>query len=98
MLRIEPTFTVPPHTQPYRGKFVGRDDELRRIMFYASLLTSGTGRLILISGEAGIGKTRLTNEVCRLAQSEGMRVWTGRCSQFESAVPYFPFVRIIDDI
>jgi tetratricopeptide (TPR) repeat protein len=57
---------------------------------------AGRGRLFLISGEPGIGKTRLTTELTSLAQPGGMAVWTGRCLDREEDVPYLPFVEILE--
>lgn len=59
--------------------FVGRDrelDELKDIFFRAK---NGEGTTVFISGEAGIGKTRLVEEMNSFAASEGAKIVKGRC-------------------
>jgi class 3 adenylate cyclase len=55
----------------------------------------GHGRLVVLSGEAGIGKTRLATELTRQARRLGSAVLTGGCSEAELALPYLPFVEAI---
>jgi class 3 adenylate cyclase len=55
----------------------------------------GHGRLVVLSGEAGIGKTRLANELTRQARRLGSAVLGGGCSEAELSLPYLPFVEAI---
>jgi class 3 adenylate cyclase len=55
----------------------------------------GHGRLVVLSGEAGIGKTRLANELTRQARRLGSAVLSGGCSEAELSLPYLPFVEAI---
>jgi class 3 adenylate cyclase len=55
----------------------------------------GHGRLVVLSGEAGIGKTRLANELSRQARRLGSAVLSGGCSEAELSLPYLPFVEAI---
>ncbi|HEY2485968.1 MAG TPA: AAA family ATPase, partial [Candidatus Binataceae bacterium] len=75
---------------------VGRERELAELRGGLVDAIAGRGRLFLISGEPGIGKTRLTAELASLAQTSGMAVWTGRCLDREEDVPYLPFVEILE--
>ena len=62
--------------------FVGRERELSELRGGLADATSGRGRvggMFLISGEPGIGKTRLADELASEAASRGMRVVWGRC-------------------
>lgn len=54
----------------------------------------GTGRLVLVAGEAGIGKTRLAEEFGKIAAQHGCRVLTGRCLP-GLAHPYLPFLEAL---
>ena len=81
--------------QPQQTLFVGREHERSEIRGALADATSGRGRICLISGEAGIGKTRLCAEIAREAEKKGLTVLVGHCSEQE-AVPYLPFVEILE--
>jgi predicted ATPase len=51
----------------------------------------GPGRLLVLVGEPGVGKTRLVRESVARARAVGVRGFTGRCFEQHSAVPIFPF-------
>jgi class 3 adenylate cyclase/tetratricopeptide (TPR) repeat protein len=57
---------------------------------------AGHGRLGLIAGEPGVGKSRLVTEIGTEAQARGMRVLIGHCVQMSGAQPYLPYVEIIE--
>lgn len=64
-----------------RGRFVGRETEmgaLQRVWEQAQS-AAGEGKLVLVSGEAGVGKTRLLEEFAVQAEMEGARVARGQC-------------------
>ncbi|HEX7147220.1 MAG TPA: AAA family ATPase, partial [Actinomycetota bacterium] len=70
---------------------VGRDQELAALLAdYARVGTDG--RLVAIEGEAGIGKTRLADELAGHARSLGASVVRGRCYEEEAGVAYGPFI------
>ena len=54
----------------------------------------GQHSLVLLSGEPGIGKTRLSSELARRAHAQGLTVLYGRCDD-ELGVPYQPFVEAL---
>jgi predicted ATPase len=78
-----------------RGAFVGREWELRELRAGLEDAASGRGRLFLVAGEPGIGKTRLADEITNDARARGMRVFWGRCWEGEGAPPYWPWVQIM---
>ncbi len=59
--------------------FIGRDAEFGEITRGVDDAIAGRGRVFLIVGEAGIGKTRLADEVADAAKQRGARVFWGRC-------------------
>ena len=75
---------------PERGMpFEGRDDELDALRHAWRQAAGGRGRVAMVSGEAGIGKTRLLREFATIAEREGARVLWGASSAPEAA-PYEP--------
>ena len=73
----------------------GRDEELRVLLDATDATRSGNGALVEIVGEAGMGKTRLLDEL--VARSPDFRVLRTRCEEYEAATPYFPFRSIMRD-
>jgi class 3 adenylate cyclase/tetratricopeptide (TPR) repeat protein len=74
-----------------RTPFVGRDAELERLLDRWKLARAHAPGIALVSGEPGIGKTRLCAEFGRRAHDEGALVLYGRCDE-EPLLPYQPFV------
>jgi len=81
--------------QPHDASFVGREHERSELCAALADATSGRGRVCLISGEPGIGKTRLCAEIALEAEKDRFEVLIGHCSEQE-AVPYLPFVEILE--
>ena len=81
--------------QAQQTSFVGRGHEISELGGALADATSGRGRICLISGEAGIGKTRLCAEISLEAEKNGVAVLVGHCSE-QDAVPYLPFVEILE--
>jgi DNA-binding SARP family transcriptional activator/tetratricopeptide (TPR) repeat protein len=71
--------------------FVGREEDLARILDCAERAARGVGQLVGIGGEAGIGKSRLAREIVDAVEERGGRVMWGTTGRPESA-PYEPLV------
>jgi len=80
-----------PLTRTESVGFVGRVDEMDRLW---TAWKHGDKRLVLVSGEPGVGKTRLAAELARRAHGEGATVLFGRCDD-ELSVPYQPFAEAL---
>lgn len=72
------------------GKVVGRQRELEEMSRLWQLTAAGEGQVLLISGEPGIGKTRLARELMVRAAVSGGKVLMGECYA-EGSTPYAPF-------
>src|SRR5215469_10456177 len=72
---------------------VGRERELSSLTSGLAETLAGRGRMVfLVSGEPGIGKTRLADEFAAVAEAKGFTVRIGHC--FQEAVPFLPFVEM----
>jgi DNA-binding CsgD family transcriptional regulator len=73
---------------------VGRQAELRDLDIHlTAVLDEGRGRVVLLAGEAGVGKTRLTRAFVERSRARtGIEVFQGHCHDEDPAVPYGPFV------
>jgi DNA-binding NarL/FixJ family response regulator len=69
---------------------VGRAVELARMRELLAEAASGQSAVLLMSGDAGVGKTRLITELSRLAALRGFAVLWGRCAELADTVPYLP--------
>jgi class 3 adenylate cyclase/predicted ATPase len=73
-------------------RFVGRDDELDRLLRLWQQVTDGGGRVVLISGEPGIGKSRLAAMLGQRLQAEQHNVFQYFCSPHHRDTPFFPII------
>jgi DNA-binding SARP family transcriptional activator/tetratricopeptide (TPR) repeat protein len=71
---------------------VGRIAEWRAILEYWKTTAAGQPRMLFIQGEAGIGKTRLAEELLDWASRQGIRSIAAHCYASEGALPYTPVV------
>jgi class 3 adenylate cyclase/tetratricopeptide (TPR) repeat protein len=74
---------------------VARDSEVQQLQAALDAVASGSARLVLLSGEPGVGKTRLAQEVMVAARSRDFLVATGRCYEPQQAVPYYPILEAL---
>ncbi|GIF04951.1 adenylyl cyclase [Actinoplanes siamensis] len=75
-LEAGPTVVRPA---PTHGPLVGRSPERRLLESFARHVSSGSGYLVWLHGEAGIGKTRLVEEACRITRPLGFTEYVGGC-------------------
>jgi class 3 adenylate cyclase len=75
------------------GVFVGRDAELGELRGSLDEALGGRGKLVLLVGEPGIGKTRTAEELATYARLRGAKVYWGRCLEDDAAPPYWPWSR-----
>jgi DNA-binding CsgD family transcriptional regulator len=86
-----------PTAGPSIRRFVGRKEELRRLLDALAAARAGWPRIVLLEGEAGVGKSRLVLEYCAAAR-EDARVFVGACVPLgderstDSGFPYAPLI------
>ena len=94
---VHPDLAAPPPLvteraeHPDRVEFVGRDAERARLGAALDKVLGGQGQVVLIAGEAGIGKTRIAEELCSDARAHEAQVLWGRCHEGEGAPAYWPW-------
>ena len=74
---------------------MGRAAECDQLVAGLTEAFQGRGQLFLISGEPGIGKTRMADEICAIARARGMRVLWGRCWEPGDSPPYWPWIEVL---
>ena len=76
--------------------FVGRAEELRALEAALAAARGGTPRTVLVSGESGVGKTRLLTEFSERARGGGARVLTGACIELgDGELPLAPVAGVL---
>jgi class 3 adenylate cyclase/tetratricopeptide (TPR) repeat protein len=92
-----PDLAAPPPALTSRAEhpdgtaFVGRRAERAGLGAALDRALGGQGQLVLVAGEAGIGKTRIAEELCADARSREARVAWGRCHEGTGAPAYWPW-------
>jgi DNA-binding SARP family transcriptional activator/predicted ATPase len=74
--------------------FVGRSAEMDALIA-AMAAVDGDGRLVVVEGEAGIGKTRLVEEFARSAEAAGSEIVAARCRDASPGLPYAPILELL---
>jgi DNA-binding CsgD family transcriptional regulator len=82
---------APPHDHTPASPLVGRARERATLHERLTTARAGHGGLVLIGGEAGVGKTALAEDVCREAAARGALVLVGRCYDLTETPPYGPW-------
>jgi len=79
-----------------RTPLVGREEELATLLRFLAEAQAGAGTVVLIGGEAGVGKTRLCEELIGEARASGFFTAAGHCYELDGASPYTPFIEIFE--
>ena len=93
MVESQPPNNPTPGLSPFRGTFVGRQREMGELKVALDDAMAGQGRLVMLAGEPGIGKTRTAQELASYAETLNAQVWWGRCYEEQGAPPYWPWLQ-----
>ncbi|WP_395657674.1 ATP-binding protein, partial [Nocardioides sp.] len=77
---------------------VGRDADLESLVDVVEAAERGVPSYAVITGDPGIGKSRLAAELVLRARQRGLRVLVGRCSQDDGAPPLWPWKTVLDGL
>lgn len=80
------------------GPLAARQKEVDRILASVDAVAHGHGQLVFLAGEAGVGKTRLAQEVTLAAHDRGFLVAGGRCYEPQQTMPYYPFLDALSTV
>lgn len=76
-------------------RMIGRKNELVEFKRLADLVKKTKGQVVGIKGEAGMGKSRLTQEFVRLVKNAGFSTLVGNCLSYGKVLSYHPFIDIL---
>jgi DNA-binding CsgD family transcriptional regulator len=83
---------------PFPAYFVGREEELQTLRACLEKAAQGVGHMVAITGELGIGKTRLAEAFLDLAQVQGAVVLRGRWYESKEMPPYIGFAEALGQL
>ncbi len=79
---------------------VGREHEIALFLERWQLAQDGEGQVVLLAGEPGIGKSRISSGLSERLQALGAKAWSLQCSPFHSNTALYPFIdaliRLVD--
>jgi predicted ATPase/class 3 adenylate cyclase len=80
------------------GRLIGRQEELSLLKDFTGYVLGGEGQVVSLVGGAGMGKSRLVDELAVHAESVGMRVLHGGCVSYGGAMAYLPWIELLRDL
>jgi serine/threonine protein kinase/tetratricopeptide (TPR) repeat protein len=75
--------------------YSGRHTELATLEGHLARARAGQGQVVLVAGEAGVGKSRLLHEFRARIDATKVRILQARCSSYDGGAPYLPFADIL---
>lgn len=87
--------SLPARIRARRPGFIGRERDLASLAGPLQAAERGEAGVVLLSGEPGIGKSRLLQEFSARALADGWLVLSGRAYDTEGMPPYLPFVDVL---
>ena len=78
--------------------YVGRPADREELMRLIRAAQAGSGCLLLVSGDPGMGKTRFAEEATRVAAARGFAVAWGQCTEEAGPPPYLPWMHVLREL
>ncbi|MBI2187605.1 MAG: protein kinase [Acidobacteria bacterium] len=85
-----------PHAEA-SARLIGRDAERAQLLDRVRQAAAGRGGVVVLEGDAGVGKTRLAEETLRAARQIGCVTLVGRCDEQESAPALLAYIELLED-
>src|SRR3954468_4102051 len=92
---VDPQRSAETRRRIVEDAFVGREGPIELLESGLADALGGQGRIVLISGSAGIGKSRLVHEFSVRARARGIEAHWGRCLEAEGAPALFPWLAVL---
>jgi len=83
---------------PTQTPLIGRERELQSLRGFVTEARAGRGGAVVVTGEPGVGKSRLVLELSRLAREQELGVYAATCEPFGTAAPYLPWRGVCRDL
>jgi len=80
------------------SKLIGHKEEIKHFHNAMKSVKEGKGQIVAFTGEAGLGKSRITAELTGAAQTNGFEVYQGNCISYGQAFSYHPWLEIFNRI
>jgi DNA-binding SARP family transcriptional activator/tetratricopeptide (TPR) repeat protein len=93
-----PSLAVEPRADTGGARLVGRDGEVRALLRHWRASRTGSGTAVVVSGDGGMGKTRLTGEILGAAAADGALTATAAAGGPGAAAPFALWSELIDDL
>jgi DNA-binding SARP family transcriptional activator/nucleoside-triphosphatase THEP1 len=97
LARVPPAVPRPASSDGRTG-LIGRSTELGWLVDAARQAAAGAGRAVVVSGEPGIGKTRLAEALVATVAADGFAVAWARCQESASSAPYWGYAQIAEQL
>ncbi|TKK89074.1 hypothetical protein FDA94_11220 [Herbidospora galbida] len=92
------TVTAAPVPRVAGDRLIARTEQLARIDERLAAVRRGQGGVLLVTGEAGVGKTRLAQAAAEEAEASGLAVGWGRCAEDTGAPAFWPWLQVLRDL
>lgn len=96
--RLEAPIPAPATSGSRRSDLIGRDEHLAVLDKLVAEGVGGTPAVVTVTGEAGIGKTRLVEEAASRAAAGGATVVVGRCWDNDGSPAFWPWEQALSDL
>src|SRR5262249_54893428 len=94
---LVPTAVVDRPTSDGSGRLIGREPERAQLLQSLHEAKSGCGSLILLLGDAGVGKTRLAEDAMAVARRLGCQTLVGRCHEQRGTPALIPYTEVLEE-